>query len=415
MMSETDGAAPKAGSPQAVAISGLRQLRRLVPFRGATVMLFDFAADTATILVNERATVSQFQPGATLTLDQYGRQDLRALSAGQVCRIEDPGALACRDEFVDLEHSQGMQSFLRIPLSVEEGLLGALDLSSDKAGFFADEYVEISRSMAGLLASALQQALLRVRAEAQAAELQRRVAEGAEQLQAANREFEAFTHSISHDLRAPLRHLDGFSNLLRERAGDALDGTSRRYMDTIARAARRMGELIDGVLSLSRTGRAEMHARAVQPRPVVDEVLRNLVIPGGRDVEWIIRPMPEVIVDHGLFRVLWINLLSNALKFTRRTQRARIEIGALPKEEGKCADEEAILYVKDNGVGFDMSFSQKLFGAFQRLHSEEEFEGSGMGLATVKKIIDRHGGRVWAEGQPDAGAIVYFTLKRAMP
>jgi light-regulated signal transduction histidine kinase (bacteriophytochrome) len=228
------------------------------------------------------------------------------------------------------------------------------------------------------------------------------------QLRAANGELEAFSYSVSHDLRAPLRHIDGFADLLSNHASTALDDKGKRYLKTISDSAKRMGALIDDLLVFSRIGRAEMKRRDVDLNPLVDGVIQELrVETTGRNVVWNRHPLPVVDADPALLRQVFVNLLSNAAKYTRPKDPATIDIGYV-----KTGDEDTI-YVRDNGVGFDMTYVGKLFGVFQRLHRSEEFEGTGIGLANVQRIIVRHGGRVWAEGKSGEGATFYFTLPAA--
>jgi PAS domain S-box-containing protein len=241
-------------------------------------------------------------------------------------------------------------------------------------------------------------------------ELDRRVLERTAELEAANKELEAFAYSVSHDLRAPLRHIDGFLGLLKKKAETALDDEqSRHCMDAISDAANRMGLLIDDLLSFSRMGRDAMAFHPVELEPLVREVIRELEPDAaGREIQWRIGDLPTVGGDAAMFRIVLSNLISNALKFTQPRQRVQIEIGAIP---GK--DAEVVVFVRDNGVGFDMTYADKLFGVFQRLHHAEEFEGTGIGLANVRRIIGRHGGRTWAEGQLGQGAAFFFSLPRA--
>jgi PAS domain S-box-containing protein len=237
-------------------------------------------------------------------------------------------------------------------------------------------------------------------------ELDRRVLERTAQLEAANKEMHAFTYTVSHDLRAPLRHIDGFMELLQKTIGTALDEQSRHYMDAIAGAGKKMGLLIDDLLSFSRMGRHALSFKQVELRPLVQDVIRELEPDAaGRNIEWHIGDLPTVGGDAAMLRMVLANLISNALKFTRPRQQAQIEIGSLPGQGS-----EAVIFVRDNGVGFDMTYADKLFGVFQRLHRADEFEGTGIGLANVRRIIARHGGRTWAEGAVDHGATFFFTL-----
>ena len=220
----------------------------------------------------------------------------------------------------------------------------------------------------------------------------------------ANQELEAFTYSVSHDLRAPLRHVAGFADLLRARLTDT-DPMAQRYLQTIIGATARMAEMIDKLLALSRVGRGEMRPAAVDLGELVDEVREELAPAlNGRKVEWRIGLLPVVRGDRALLRGALQNLLDNAVKFTAGRTPAVIEVSAA----GDAREHEIV--VRDNGAGFDMRYVGKLFGVFQRLHAPGEFEGTGIGLASVRRIISRHGGRVWAEGSPGAGAEFHFTL-----
>ncbi|MCC7413587.1 MAG: PAS domain S-box protein [Gammaproteobacteria bacterium] len=240
------------------------------------------------------------------------------------------------------------------------------------------------------------------------ATLEARVAERTAQLEAANRELEGFSYSVSHDLRAPLRHLSGFARLLQRDAGPGLDDEARRHLDIISGAAERMGELIDGLLAFSRLGRADIVAETLDLDALVQDVIAGLQTEiGARPVEWQIEPLPAVRGDRTLLRAVFGNLVHNAVKFTAGRAPARIEIGAVAGDPA-----EVVLFVRDNGAGFDMNYAGKLFGVFQRLHSEDEFPGHGVGLALVRRIVHRHGGRVWAESAPGAGATFYLALPR---
>lgn len=246
--------------------------------------------------------------------------------------------------------------------------------------------------------------------EAEKRELERRVQIRTSQLALVNSELEAFAYSISHDLRAPLRHLDGYAGLLESRYRHSLDERGKHYVDTIAGSARHMGELIDDLLQFSRTGQADMHRERINMNQVLRAALTVLKDSfAGRNIDWVIGDLPSVRGDYALLRQVWVNLLENAAKYTEQVKVPRVEIGS--REE----DEEIVFSVSDNGVGFDMQHASKLFGVFQRLHSQDEFEGTGIGLAIVKRIITRHGGRVWAESRPNEGATFYFSLPKSGP
>jgi signal transduction histidine kinase len=239
-------------------------------------------------------------------------------------------------------------------------------------------------------------------------DLEKRVAQRTEQLQASNRELEAFSYTVSHDLRAPLRAIDGFSRILVDESRERLDEDGRRYLELICTNAEDMGRLIDGLLTFSRLTRQEMRHQTVDTGDVVQHVIGRIQAgEDGRPIEFEVGEMPSCHSDLVLVQQVYANLIGNAVKFSRDRKPARIEVGATV--EGA----ETIYFVKDNGVGFDMKYADKLFGVFQRLHRSDEFEGTGAGLAIVQRIVHRHGGRIWAESVPGQGAAFYFTLAEA--
>jgi K+-sensing histidine kinase KdpD len=244
--------------------------------------------------------------------------------------------------------------------------------------------------------------------EGEIVKLNRELARRAGELQASNKDLESFAYSVSHDLRAPLRHVAGYAELLQKHASSSLDEKSHRYIRTIVESAKRMGTLIDDLLGFSRIGRAEAKMRPVSLDQLVKEVVTEIGQDlGGREIAWKINALPVCYGDSSMLKMAVHNLVSNAVKFTRMRSRAEVEIGCVEHED----DIEA--FVKDNGAGFDMRYENKLFGVFQRLHTSEEFEGTGIGLATVQRIIHRHGGTVRAEGAVDQGATFYFSLPKA--
>jgi PAS domain S-box-containing protein len=238
-------------------------------------------------------------------------------------------------------------------------------------------------------------------------ELEQRVVDRTTELEAANKELEAFSYSVSHDLRAPLRHIDGFVQILKATKYHSFDDEARQLMQSISESTQQMGRLIDDLLEFSRTTRVELKRGPVNFDDIIQNVLHEMEPDiKDRNIEWKIGKLPQTEGDPGLLRQVLYNLINNALKYTRTRALAKIEIGSLP------SDNEVIIFVKDNGVGFDPRHAQKLFGVFQRLHLASEFEGTGIGLANVRRIISRHGGRTWAESKLDEGATFYFTCPK---
>ena len=228
----------------------------------------------------------------------------------------------------------------------------------------------------------------------------------ATKLEAANKELETFAYSVSHDLRAPLRHIDGYIDLLREEV-PTLPGGSDRYLGVIAESSKQMGLLIDNLLAFSRMGRADMNRQLIDTHEILEKTRDELAMEmKDRNIIWHIGTLPHVYADPSLFKQIWMNLLGNAIKYSRLRDRAEIWVECVERPD------DFEFSVKDNGAGFDMQYVDKLFGVFQRLHFKEEFEGTGIGLANVRRIVTRHGGQTWAQGQVNAGATFFFTIPK---
>lgn len=297
-----------------------------------------------------------------------------------------------------------LTSFLGVPLRFVGGVIGMIALANKEPGYTLDDQLDVEA-----LSVAFVESLNRRRAEKKITELNEELQRHLRQVEAANKELEAFSYSVSHDLRAPLRHVTGFVELLNKRDQGGLDEKSRHYLRVISEAAQKMGTLIDDILAFSRMGRTEMMKSRIDFNVLVREVIDELKEEArGREIVWEIAPLPVVEGDAAMLRQVWANLISNALKYTSRRPQARIEIGTIGDDPL-----ETHFFIRDNGVGFDMKYADKLFGLFQRLHDAEEFAGTGVGLANVQRIIHRHGGRVLAEGELDGGALFRFSLPQS--
>ena len=296
-----------------------------------------------------------------------------------------------------------LTSFLGVPLRFMGGIIGMIALANKEPGYSLDDQHDVEA-----LSVAFVEMLNRRRAEKKIHEMNEELKRHVRQAETANKELEAFSYSVSHDLRAPLRHVTGFVELLNKHDQGALDEKSRHYLEVISESALKMGALIDDILAFSRMGRTEMMRTRVDFNLLVKEVINELKEEAqGRDIVWEIAPLPVVEGDAAMLRLVLVNLVSNALKYTHLRPQARIEIGAISDDPM-----ETLFYIRDNGVGFDMRYVDKLFGLFQRLHDAEQYPGTGVGLANVQRIIHRHGGRVWAEGAVDGGAVFRFSLPK---
>ncbi len=386
-------------APQAIAGAVIERLRQLLGVPRAIVNLFDLEAGEVQWLAAAGRHRLHVGPGVRYSMRLMG--DLEALRRGEPQRIAT-ASLPPGPE-VEALLASGVRHYIALPMIVGGELIGALSFGGEHDEF-PGEQVQIAREVAAQLAIAINQARLFERVKRHAVELERRVVERTAELESANRELEAFSYSVSHDLRAPLRAVDGYALMLEEDHAARLDGEGRRLLGVVRSEARRMGELIDDLLALSRVGRQSLQCAAVDMTATVREVIPQLAArhPAAQ-VE--LGELPAARGDRALLRQVWVNLLGNALKYSSKQPRPRVEIGGRAEPSG-----EILYWVSDNGAGFDMRYASKLFEVFQRLHSAEEFEGTGVGLAIVRRIVERHGGRVWATATPGSGADFHFTL-----
>jgi PAS domain S-box-containing protein len=353
--------------------------------------VFDNAMD-AMIIWDDQGKFSAANPAAS---DLFAVPRERLLGA----KIEDFVSSADREDVVDSLRTPGAG-----------GRRGEFELHEADGGVRCIEYTATVDYQAHRHLSIMRDVTDRKRAEAEVrslnADLERRVEQRTAQLQEANRELEAFSYSVSHDLRAPFRHISGFSDLLLRHLTDS-DETTKHYVRTIAESAAYAGTLVDNLLAFSRMARSQVRWMAVDLNLMIKEVVRDVMSEAeGRTIRWKIAELPIVFADGAMIKLALRNLLANAVKYTRHRPETFVEVGMAEREH------EWEFFVKDNGVGFDTRYANKLFGVFQRLHRMDEFEGTGIGLASVRRIVQRHGGRVWAEAEIDKGATFYFTLPK---
>jgi len=391
-----DQAILAAESPHDIAQAAMQRVRRVLPSVRASVVLFDHEAGEGEVLAYYREGDTPLKTGARVPLSSL--RITESIQLGEAEVVQDLRAIE-GTEVTDRLHAEGVRSYISLPMIIEEQLLGTVNIGAGGPHAFTDEHQTIAREVADQLAIAIRQARLLEQVQRQTEELEQRVAER-------TAELESFTYSVSHDLRTPLRAIDGFTRMLVEDYADELDDEGQRLLNVVYESAQRMGQLIDDLLALSRLGRRDMRHRSIDmeqlARDVIDELCR--AEPERRAVDITLQPLPPAEGDRAMVRQVFVNLLSNAIKFTQHERNATVEVGTY-EDHGT-----PVYYVRDNGAGFEMEYADKLFGVFQRLHDDAEFEGTGVGLAVVERVIRRHDGTVWAEGAEGEGATFYFTL-----
>ncbi len=439
ILREIDQAILLARLPEEIARAALVRLRDLIPCRRTSVLVFDFEQDEAVVLAVAMEGETQFGQGTRHALPDSPM--LAGLLRGEPQIVPDLLAVPPSKTGLSDLRTEGIRALISFPLIFQGELVGALNLGMSEPGAFNPEQIEIVKEVAGVLAIAVQQAHLNELARSHTQELEERVAdrtrqlrervaqveqlnqaltglleelqlsnsrlaETTRQLEEANAELEAFSYSVSHNLRAPLRALDGFARILQEDHGRDCPPEAGRYLALLRDNAQQMGQLIDDLLKFSRLSRQSLQKRKVDVTGLVHQVLDELKAGQGeeRQVEVEMSQLPPGLADPALLKQVLLNLLANAFKFTRNREVARIEIGSTQ------AEGETVYYVRDNGVGFDKRYVHRLFGVFQRLHHVDDFEGTGVGLAVAQRILHRHDGRIWAEAEVGKGATFYFTL-----
>ncbi|HEY6863327.1 MAG TPA: ATP-binding protein [Burkholderiales bacterium] len=401
ILHEIDRAIAAEEPTEAIAAAVLPPLRALLGVARVVVNMFDLAAGEVEWLAAAGRRRTHVGPGVRYSIRLMG--DVEALKRGEP-QVVDTRALPPGRE-VEALLASGVETYMAVPMIAGGELIGALSFGGERGATFPAEQVRVAREVATQLAIAIAQARLLAQVRRHAQELEERVQARTRELEAANEDLQSFAYSVSHDLRAPLRHIDGFSRMLEQDHAARLDDDGRRLLSTVRKGAARMGRLLDDLLAFSRYGRAAISPGAVDmtalARTVADELAR------GTPCTVVIDTLPPARADAALVRQVWVNLIGNAIKYSGKRAEPRVEI------TGRVEGDLAVYGVRDNGAGFDARYADKLFKVFQRLHNEDEFSGTGVGLAIVHRIVARHGGRVWAEGRPGEGATFWFALPPA--
>ena len=393
---DVDQAILAAESPAEIASAVLQRAQALIPFESASVAATDWEAEEVRVLATTEKNV--LDSPRTLSLDQVYLSDRVRAGNTEVASVEDYEAVP---EAAERMREMGLASILCLPMVVEGDVIGIVHVGRTAPDAFMEEDVRVGRELADHMAIALRQAQL-------LEEVQERRERLEERVQERTAELESFAYSVSHDLRTPLRAIDGYTRILKEEYADQLDDEGRRLLNVIYDSAQTMGDQIDDLLTLSRVGRRDLNRVAVDLEALVQEVFDDLrrTHPTAADVTFRLESLPPAQGDRSMLRHVLSNLLSNALKFTQRETDPRIEVGTTDRDGAPA------YYVRDNGVGFDADRAEEVFGVFQRLHDDSDFDGTGVGLALVERVVRRHDGTVWAEGAEGEGATIFFTLPR---
>jgi signal transduction histidine kinase len=400
---EIDRAIISEVRPEAIAAAVLQPLRQLLGVARANINLVDNSAGDVEWFASAGRNRTHIGSGLRFPAHLIG--DVDALRRGEPQKIDTRALPAGKEREALL--ASGVNYYMAVPMVAGGELIGAVSFGGEHDAF-PPEQTTIALEAATQLAVAIGNARLYEKVQRLNAELEQKVRERTAELEIANRELESFSYSVSHDLRAPLRAVDGYGQMLEEDYAAKLDAEGRRLLGVVRGSAAQMGRLIDDLLKFSQVGRRALAAAPVDMHALAAEVIAELAqsFPRTR-IE--LHALPEALGDRALLRHVWSNLLGNALKYSASAGQPRVEVGA------RAQDEEVVYWVRDNGAGFDMRYYEKLFKVFQRLHREDEFEGTGVGLAIVQRVVIRHGGRVWGEGASGAGACFSFARPRKEP
>jgi signal transduction histidine kinase len=406
ILHEIDRAIVAQESSQAIAGAVIQPLRELLGVSRAIVNMFDLATGEVEWLAAAGRHRTHVGPGVRYSMELMG--DVESLKRGSPQIINTHALSPGPDK--DALLASGVEQYMAVPMIAGGELLGAISFGGESGPFPAAQ-VEIATEVATQLAIAIAQARLYARVKLHAEELEQRVRERTSELVGVNKDLYAFSYSVAHDLRAPLRAVDGYAAMLEETYAVRLDAEGNRLLGEVRASTQRMGRLIDALLELARLGREPLRTQRVELNDLVNQAVDELRAGCGRSsIDFVVGKLGTAVADPALLKQVLANLLGNAVKFTRNKNHAVVEVGCRTEAEKK---DENIYYVKDNGAGFDMRYADKLFGVFQRLHRADEYEGTGIGLSIVRHIVNRHGGRVWADSKLGEGATFYFTLQSA--
>jgi signal transduction histidine kinase/DNA-binding response OmpR family regulator len=407
ILQEIDRAILAAQSPAAIAQAALGHLYTLIPCWWAGISLYDWQARQLVVFASVSRGTPRFPIGTRISLEDVA-EDLAVLQSGQVYVVADVRTLTAPPATVRTLQAEGLRSYVRVPLIAQGELIGSLNLWSDQVDAFTAEQVDIAREVANQTAIGIQQARLYEQVQRHAAELEQRVAERTAELQEINVELESFSYSVSHDLRAPLRSIQGFAQILLEECDDRLEAVGRGYVQRIVAAAQRMDSLTEGLLTYSRLSRTAVELIPISLEDVVEEAFIQLEAEIRSTEAHVIveRPLPQVMGHYVTLVQAVANLLANSLKFVAPGVRPQVQVWT---EEG---DDRVCLRLRDNGIGVAPEYQERIFRIFERLHGPDTYAGTGIGLSIVRKGMERMGGQVGVESAPDQGSTFWVELRK---